>query len=107
MNFSRLIETLLLRDILSYVVPGSLVLAIAHLAALDAGTLSRGFRSASALFGQSAAFLGFVGLSYVTGYTVSTVLFYLRDLVSIRKRPGTIKTYLNLATSGTTSITSR
>ena len=85
MSFSRLIETLLLRDMLSYVVPGSLSLLVLAFSRLDAGYVIRGLKLANDLMGQTGAFIALTVISYVIGYVQSTVTFYVRDLILKRK----------------------
>lgn len=87
MNFAKFIENLLLRDVLSYVMPGSLIILIFIAYGLDNGTILPILKNASDIGGELAALLGFAGVAYVIGYLASTALFYLRDRIRWFKKP--------------------
>ena len=80
MNFSEIIEKFF-RDILSYIIPGSILLLFIMLSNFDdAIYISNRIKS---LLGEGVYFWLLIIVSYVTGYSTSTFGFFLKDIIDI------------------------
>lgn len=87
MNFSKLIETLLFRDLLSYALPGGLILLLFTQIPNALPTITLIMATAKKVLGDVGLSALILGLCYVVGYIGSTGSFYLRGVVfSLRKR---------------------
>src|ERR1051325_4817354 len=87
MTVARFFETLLLRDVFSYLVPGALSLLVAVYYGVDGGLLRQLLVQSVALFGPTAASLVAAGVAYISGYLISTAAFYVRSTI-IKRSPG-------------------
>ena len=87
MTLSRLIETLLLRDLLSYLIPGLLSLLSITSLGLDRGHSLVFVEQLGRLAGPTGVAFVLGSIAYVVGYLLSTLLFYLRDALRPFRRP--------------------
>jgi len=87
MTIARFFESILVRDLFSYLLPGFLVLLIVDLSGLDRGISETLIKKTVALVGTKGVAFLMLGISYVVGYLLSTVLFYLRGRVKFYQRP--------------------
>ena len=87
MNFAKFAETLLVRDFLSYLVPGGLIVLILLGFRLDGGIAASLSQLLSPIGGDWVKAVVVGALCYVTGYLASTLLFYLRGWIRPFRRP--------------------
>jgi hypothetical protein len=86
MTIARFVETLLVRDIFSYLVPGFLILVVASYYGLDFGSAATFTSQTKELVGSTATTFVMLGVAYVAGYLASTFLFYVRKIPYLRRR---------------------
>lgn len=87
MTVARFFESILIRDIFSYLLPGILVMLIINLSGIDRGVYETLVKKSTTLIGAKGSAFLLLGISYVVGYLLSTILFYLRGWVKIYQRP--------------------
>jgi hypothetical protein len=85
MSLSRFIETLLVRDVFSYFIPGTLITLIVTGFNLDWGTSHFFINAIRTTVGDSGVILGCSGIVYLIGYLASTLIFYLEKLLPLKK----------------------
>ena len=87
MTVAKFAETLLLRDFLSYLAPGALILLMLTDAGLDGGFTQR-IADLSTYWDRGwVAVLTIGTLCYIVGYLASTALFYVRGWIKPLRRP--------------------
>lgn len=82
MNVARFIETLLVRDVLSYFVPGMLIALVLKIYQLDFGGVDLVKTAIADSVGETGQFWVFAFIAYVIGYLASTLLFYLEGTIN-------------------------
>ena len=86
MSLSRFIETLLVRDVLSYFIPVTLITLIVTGFNLDFGVSQFFITAIRTTVGDIGVVLGCSGIVYVIGYMASTLIFYLEKVLPLKKR---------------------
>jgi len=91
MTISKFLQTLLLRDFLSYLLPGTLMIVIVVSLQMDQGLFYPFLTDVTARMGYPVAVFVLGSIAYTSAYVVSSLLFYLRRNVRLFERPATKK----------------
>jgi hypothetical protein len=86
MSLSRFIETLLIRDVLSYFIPGMLITLTITEFGFDRGASLHVITSLKSSIGNAGAVIVCIGIVYVMGYLASTIMFYFEKALPFIKR---------------------
>ena len=87
--FTKFLESFLMRDILSYLLPGFIELYLLTSTIVDDITMQSVFTEVRSILGPSLTTALALGLSYIVGYMVSTLTFYIRSRITVAQRPTT------------------
>lgn len=82
MTVTRFIETVLVRDILSYFAPGMLIVFIFKVLGLDMGAIDSINIVVKTAVGENGLFWVFAFVAYIVGYLASTIVFYIERMVN-------------------------
>jgi hypothetical protein len=86
---TKFLESFLMRDILSYLLPGFIELYLLTSTIVDDTTMQSVVTEVRSILGPSLTTAFALGLSYIVGYMVSTLTFYVRPRISAAQRRGT------------------
>ncbi|MBK9927098.1 MAG: hypothetical protein IPP66_17655 [Anaerolineales bacterium] len=86
MSLSRFVETLLIRDVLSYFIPGTLITLIVTGFNLDFGVSQFFITAIRTTVGDVGVIFGCTGIVYVIGYMASTLIFYLENILPLKRQ---------------------
>lgn len=82
MTVTRFFETLLVRDVFSYFVPGTLIIIIIKTFGLDNGIVELIHNAVKQVIGDGGAFGLSALITYFVGYLSSTILFYFEGYIN-------------------------
>jgi hypothetical protein len=85
-SLSKFLESFLMRDILSYLLPGFIELYLLASITLDDRTLQSVTDEIQSILGTTFTTALVLGVSYIVGYVVSTLMFYARSHIMALQR---------------------